>query len=187
MTPPTCTAVQRRAWDLTAADVIRLSFGQGSWDELPGSGGQLEIRGTWREVLGVFRDREALTGAQDPAPGSPLDQLAERAFQHSYDAIVIQVCLHEISGPGTTEDLFMIVRRLDLIETQSLPAPGLEARWEPPPDPAREFVRAVAQNALVADDFPDGNEVFNAVVRDARAAADALGLSYQPGERDPGQ
>jgi len=158
--------------------VIRLGGGQGTWGQLPVRRGRLEVRGTWREVLGVYRDRDALNGAQDPEPGSPLDQLADQAFEERRDAMIIQVCLHELSDPCQAEDLFLIVRQTDLIEVQSLPAPGLENQA----DPAREFVLAVAQNAIVDEDFTAGNEVFNAVVRDAREVAAGLGLSYEPGE-----
>jgi hypothetical protein len=182
-----CTTLHRRAWDLTDADVIRLGCGQGSWDELQGRRGRVEVRGTWREVLGVYRDREALTAAQDPEAGGRLDKLADKAFEDSHNAMIIQVCLHELSDPGMIDDLFMIVRQVDMIEVQSLPVPGLERRWDLPPDPAREFVLAVAGNAIVADDFPDGNQVFNAVVRDAREVAAGLGLSYEPGEGREGR
>ena len=52
----------------------------------------------------------------------------------------------------------------------------------PAGDEAREFIRAVAQNSIVADDFTAGNEVFNEVVQAARAAAAELGIAYTPGE-----
>jgi hypothetical protein len=44
------------------------------------------------------------------------------------------------------------------------------------------FVQAVAQNSIVADDFTEGNEVFNELVTDARKVAEDLGIDYEPGE-----
>lgn len=56
-------------------------------------------------------------------------------------------------------------------------------------DQGADFISSVASNALVHEDFDEGNHVFNHVVRDAREVADLLGISYSPGEdpdEDPG-
>jgi hypothetical protein len=47
---------------------------------------------------------------------------------------------------------------------------------------AREFIRWVAQNSIVAEDFTEGNDAFNALLRAARQLAAELGITYQPGE-----
>jgi hypothetical protein len=45
-----------------------------------------------------------------------------------------------------------------------------------------DFISSLASNALVHEDFDQGNHVFNHVVRDARRIADQLGVAYSPGE-----
>jgi hypothetical protein len=50
------------------------------------------------------------------------------------------------------------------------------------PDPAREFIREVAGNAIVAEDFTEGNECFNEVVSAAREVCGELGIEFMPGE-----
>jgi hypothetical protein len=47
---------------------------------------------------------------------------------------------------------------------------------------ALEFIQWAAQNSIVAEDFTQGNEAFNELVRAARALAAELGITYQPGE-----
>jgi hypothetical protein len=47
---------------------------------------------------------------------------------------------------------------------------------------ARDFIQAVAQNSIVREDFTEGNEAFNELVRAARSLAAELGITYQPGE-----
>jgi hypothetical protein len=47
---------------------------------------------------------------------------------------------------------------------------------------AREFIQWVAQNSIVAEDFTEGNDAFNELVRAARQLAAELGIPYQPGE-----
>jgi hypothetical protein len=49
-------------------------------------------------------------------------------------------------------------------------------------DPAREFIREVAENVIVAEDFTEGNECFNEVVQAAREACGELGIEFEPGE-----
>ena len=47
---------------------------------------------------------------------------------------------------------------------------------------AREFIQWAAQNSIVAEDFTEGNEAFNELIRAARVLAAELGITYQPGE-----
>jgi hypothetical protein len=47
---------------------------------------------------------------------------------------------------------------------------------------AWEFIQWAAQNSIVAEDFTQGNEAFNELVRAARMLAAELGITYQPGE-----
>jgi hypothetical protein len=47
---------------------------------------------------------------------------------------------------------------------------------------AREFIQWAAQNSIVGEDFTQGNEAFNELVRAARVLAAELGITYQPGE-----
>jgi hypothetical protein len=51
-----------------------------------------------------------------------------------------------------------------------------------PDEQASQFVREVAENCVVAEDFTGGNLVFNELVRAAREVAAALGIHYTPGE-----
>jgi hypothetical protein len=46
----------------------------------------------------------------------------------------------------------------------------------------REFIQWVAQNSIVDEDFTEGNDAFNELVRAARQLAAELGITYQPGE-----
>lgn len=78
--PGACQVVLVKAWHLTDAHVIRLGRGQGiyqtpTWPTTPRTRtGTVEVWGTWREVLDVYRDRadlEAMFGESHPACVQP--------------------------------------------------------------------------------------------------------------------
>lgn len=47
---------------------------------------------------------------------------------------------------------------------------------------AERFAQEVAQNCIVREDFTEGNEVFNEVVRGARKVCGELSITFEPGE-----
>ncbi len=49
-----------------------------------------------------------------------------------------------------------------------------------------EFIAAVASNSIVAEDFTEGNEVFNEVVTDARQVCAEQGINWTAGEAEAG-
>jgi len=78
--PGECQVVLVKAWHLTDAHVIRLGRGQGvyetpRWPTTPKTRpGTIEVWGTWREVLDVYRSRadlEAMFGESQPACMQP--------------------------------------------------------------------------------------------------------------------
>jgi hypothetical protein len=78
--PGACQVVLVKAWYLTDAHVIRLGREQGIYEtpKWPSTGrtrpGSIGVRGTWREVAEVYRDRddlEAVFGQFQPACGQP--------------------------------------------------------------------------------------------------------------------
>lgn len=129
----TCDVLTRRAWDLARDDIIRLQPGQGKWRE-PASwpvtviegGRRISARpvipGTWREVLDVYRDRDRLP-AYCGQPHGSLVALADEVFENREDCMMIRLLVHELSNPEYAEDLFVVIRRVELVEAQSLPAP----------------------------------------------------------------
>jgi hypothetical protein len=58
-----------------------------------------------------------------------LARLADQVWDDSDSSILIRVLIHELSGPGEIEDLFIVLNRNDLIEAQSLPIAGRETAW----------------------------------------------------------
>jgi hypothetical protein len=138
---PFCEILYRRAWDMTDADVIRLGANQGAYsfeDPEPGAPDRrCAVRHIWREVLGVYLDRDSLEATHaDSARGlrPELAKIADAAFEGSDTSVVIRVLLHELSDPGESTDLFVTLNRVDLVEVQSLPAPG--RTWPDPAPPA---------------------------------------------------
>jgi hypothetical protein len=109
------------------------------------------------------------------------------------------VLLHAGTRPdrvatGVEIDLPVLLAAICGLIRQGEPGPGPAARPTTrgiparergdaqPDDPARLFVRGVAENCVVAEDFTDGNLVFNEIVRAAREVAAELGIHYTPGE-----
>jgi hypothetical protein len=142
MTVPFCQILLRRPWEMTDADVIRLRESQGKYSLTSMAERRCSVPGVWREVLGVYRDRDSLEAEfgqrrrDDPASvpelHTELAGIASRAFEDSESSVLIRVLLHELSDPGMITDLFITLNRVDLVEVQSLPAPG---RTWPAPAP----------------------------------------------------
>ena len=184
-----CRVRSKRACDLARRDVVRIAARQivRIDTDKPISLGHVEDRERrtkvdweWREVLGTYDSTARLE--TEFGPTAEMDEqlrvLAEFAFER-YETcyVLVHLLIHEDS----TDDLvsvFVVLYRNALVETQSLPA------WDaaPVPDPAQKFIQAAAQNAVVADDFTDGNAVFNELVEQAREVARELGIDYVPGE-----
>jgi hypothetical protein len=190
-----CEIRLKRARDLTDRDVIRLAAGQivrveGEMETAPGHvtlhpQNRGKITGPWREVLDVYDSMEPLQaqfGELTAEYRKPLRELAEFAFDRTDECyVLVRLLIHERSR-DELDDVFAVLYRHDLAETQSLPV------WESPPAPdrAREFVRAVAQNRI-ARRLLRRQGRFNEVVRTARALAGELGIDYEPGEGHNGE
>jgi hypothetical protein len=139
------------------------------------------LRGVWPHLFCDGFDaevaREAMEAAAPWLAGDEpaADQVAQYIAHHGIPTTVQ-------AGAGTPQ-----VRRTCSCGTAWADEPGHddEAAAGRPAEKAakaREFVQWVAQNSIVAEDFTEGNEAFNELVRAARALAAELGITYQPGE-----
>lgn len=138
--PGACPVVQVRASYLTRAHVIRLGANQGTiWQENAwrkevhpsrrAAAHAIDVRRTWREVLGAYTDRASLEAITDSRLGGDLSGLAEEAWDNRHRAMVIRVLIHEVSDACEIADVFVILNVHDLLDAQPLPAAGMAAEW----------------------------------------------------------
>jgi hypothetical protein len=165
-----CEVLRKRARDLRDTDVIR-------------------HYGEWREVLSVYHgEEEAQRGLGLSDPPLPRETVLAEQVRDAFDRcadtyVILRLWVHEKSA-DQMEDMFVTVYRNELVEVQSLPACGPAPEIFTPQQAAkaRDFIQAVASNVVVADDFTEGNTVFNEVVGDARRVAAELSITFEPGE-----
>lgn len=109
--------------------------------------------------------------------------LADKVWEDSAGSILVRVLIHELSDPGEIEDLFVVLNRNDLIESQSLPAAGRETAWAR--GPGR---RVHPGHAGQADHGCRGAVGQHRRARPARRAVGASARRAGPGSRRaPGQ
>jgi len=128
-------------------------------------------------------------------PEGSVEEVAERLhdtwphlFCDGFDTEVAREAL-QAAGPWLAGDEPTADQVARYIAHHGIPTvvqPGAGGGWAEAAAKAREFIQWVAQNSIVAEDFTEGNEAFNELVRAARALAAELGITYQPGE-GPGE
>src|SRR5712691_6115222 len=132
-------------------DSLEAQFGQ--WQPAcaqPGCGARLYDDGWHAYSLGTSAT-EAHEHKPRHRPGqldAELAPLADQVWEDSESSVLIRVLIHELSDPGEIEDLFVVLNRNDLIEAQSLPAPGRATAWSS--GPASEFAAGVLDNLIMA-------------------------------------
>lgn len=138
--PGACPVVQVRASCLTSAHVIRLGANQGTiWREgtwrkdvhpsRQAAARTVDVRRTWREVLGAYPARDSLEAITGSRAGGDLSCLAEEAWDNHCRAMVIRVLIHEVSCAREIADVFVILNLHDLLDAQPLPAVGMASEW----------------------------------------------------------
>lgn len=88
----------------------------------------------WHPRAGQEEDHQHQAARRPGSLTGATARLADAAWENSEGSVVIRLLLHEISDPTEIETILVILNGIDLVETQSLPAPGTPG-WGGDPAP----------------------------------------------------